>query len=77
MFFLGVLVGKGITPAHINLAGIKKRMMAEGVWPGSGRPQEQAMCSQGANNRKNIPLEDLEFYEELNKKKKARPKKHK
>jgi hypothetical protein len=35
MFLLGLFVGKGITPANINFTEIKKRMMAEGIWPGS------------------------------------------
>jgi septal ring-binding cell division protein DamX len=72
MFLLGVFVGKGITPANINLGEIKRKMMAEGVWPGFGKTQEETSSSQSAKTRKKIPLKDLEFYEELNKKKRAR-----
>ncbi len=72
MFLLGVFVGKGITPANINFAEIKKRMIAEGVWPGSGKAVQQEGVPPTTNTKKKIPLKDLEFYEKLAKKKKAR-----
>lgn len=72
MFLLGVFVGKGITPANINLSEIKKKMIAEGVWPGSGKSSQQEEFARSANTKKKIPLDDLEFYEKLAKKKKAR-----
>jgi len=71
MFLLGLFVGKGITPANINLAEIKKRMIAEGIWPGSSKPAQQEEPSATTNTKKKIPLKDLEFYEKLAKKKKA------
>ncbi len=71
MFVLGLFVGKGITPANINLAEIKKRMIAEGIWPGSGKPVQQEAPPGTTNTKKKIPLDDLEFYEKLAKKKKA------
>jgi len=71
MFLLGLFVGKGITPANINLAEIKKRMVAEGIWPGSSKPAQQEKPSATTNTKKKIPLKDLEFYEKLAKKKKA------
>ena len=71
MFLLGLFVGKGITPANINLAEIKKRMVAEGIWPGSSKPAQQEEPSARTNTKKKIPLKDLEFYEKLAKKKKA------
>jgi len=70
MFLLGLLVGKGLTPANINLAEIKRRMVAEGLWPGSGKPAP-APEKPGAAEEK-IPVKDLEFYEALAKKKQAR-----
>jgi hypothetical protein len=36
MFLLGLFVGKGITPANINFTEKKKKMIAQGIWPGSG-----------------------------------------
>jgi hypothetical protein len=72
MFLLGLLLGKGITPANINVAEIKKRMMAEGIWPGSGRTDQSGTSPKTNGEEKNISLKDLEFYEELAKKKKAR-----
>ncbi len=71
MFLLGLFVGKGITPSDINLAEIKKRMVAEGIWPGSSKPAQQEEPSATTNTKKKIPLKDLEFYEKLAKKKKA------
>jgi cell division protein FtsN len=72
MFALGIFVGKGITPANINIAEIKKRMIAEGVWPGSGKKDQPKTPAKTTNTKKKIPLKDLEFYEKLAKKKKAR-----
>jgi len=72
MFLLGVFVGKGITPANINFTEIKKKMIAEGVWPGSGTSAKQEEAARTTNTKKKIPLDDLEFYEKLAKKKKAR-----
>ena len=72
MFVLGVFVGKGITPANINLAEIKKRMVDEGVWPGSGKGGQQEGSARTTNTKRKIPLNDLEFYEKLAQKKKAR-----
>jgi cell division septation protein DedD len=72
MFVLGVFVGKGITPANINLAEIKKRMVDEGVWPGSGKAVQQEGSARTTNTKRKIPLKDLEFYEKLAQKKKAR-----
>ncbi len=75
MFLLGLFVGKGISPANINLAEIKKRMVAEGVWPGSGKTLQKEEPSQTKKTKEQIPLKDLEFYEKLAKKKKAQLKK--
>ncbi|MCG6917175.1 MAG: SPOR domain-containing protein [Deltaproteobacteria bacterium] len=72
MFVLGVFVGKGITPANINLAEIKKRMVDEGVWPGSSKSVQQEESARTTNTKRKIPLDDLEFYEKLAQKKKAR-----
>lgn len=72
MFVLGVFVGKGITPANINLAEIKKRMVDEGVWPGASKSVQQEGSARTTNTKRKIPLEDLEFYEKLAQKKKAR-----
>ena len=72
MFALGIFVGKGITPANINFTEIKKRMIAEGVWPGSGKADQQETSARTTNTKRKIPLKDLEFYEKLAKKKKAR-----
>ena len=72
MFVLGIFVGKGITPANINLAEIKKRMVDEGVWPGSSKNLQQEGSTRSTNTKRKIPLEDLEFYEKLAQKKKAR-----
>jgi cell division septation protein DedD len=72
MFVLGLFVGKGITPANINLAEIKKRMIDEGVWPGSGKDVDKQEPPRTTNTKKKIPLKDLEFYEKLAKKKKDR-----
>ena len=72
MFALGIFVGKGITPANINFAEIKKRMIAEGVWPGSGKTDQQETSTRTTNTKRKIPLKDLEFYEKLAKKKQAR-----
>jgi cell division septation protein DedD len=72
MFVLGIFVGKGITPANINFTEIKKRMIAEGVWPGSGKLEQQEASAPSTNTKRKIPLKDLEFYEKLAKKKKAR-----
>jgi cell division septation protein DedD len=69
MFLLGLFVGKGITPANINLTEIKKRMVAEGIWPGSGKTVQQEEPSRTTNTKEKIPLNDLEFYEKLAKKK--------
>jgi DedD protein len=73
MFLLGLLVGKGLTPANINLAEIKRRMVAERLWPGSGTPalEPEKPAAPGAAEDK-IPIKDLEFYEALAKKKQAR-----
>ena len=72
MFLLGLFVGKGITPANINLAEVKKRMMAEGIWPGFEKTPQKEELSADTGAKENIPLKDLQFYEELAKKKKAR-----
>ena len=71
MFLLGLFVGKGITPANINFSEIKKRMMAEGIWPGSGETGRQESPPPSTTTKKKIPLKDLEFYEKLAKKKEA------
>ena len=71
MFLLGLFAGKGITPANINFAEIKNRMIAEGVWPGSGKTDLKEKTSQAKQTKKQIPLKDLEFYDKLAKKKKA------
>ena len=71
MFLLGLFVGKGITPANINFSEIKKRMMAEGIWPGSGEMGRQESPPPSTTTKKKIPLKDLEFYEKLAKKKEA------
>jgi DedD protein len=70
MFLLGLLVGKGLTPANINLAEIKRRMVAEGLWPGSGKPAPEPEKPRVAEDK--IPVKDLGFYEALAKKKQAR-----
>jgi len=73
MFLLGLLVGKGLTPANINLAEIKRRMVAEGLWPGSGKPaSEPEKPAAPAAAEDKIPIKDLEFYEALAKKKQGR-----
>jgi cell division septation protein DedD len=72
MFVLGVFVGKGITPANINLAEIKKRMIDQGVWPGSGEAVQEEGSTSATNTMKKIPLKDLEFYEKLAQKKRER-----
>lgn len=72
MFVLGVFVGKGITPANINLAEIKKRMIDQGVWPGSEKTVQEEGSPRTTNTKKKIPLKDLEFYEKLAQKKKER-----
>jgi septal ring-binding cell division protein DamX len=71
MFLLGLFVGKGITPANINFTEIKKRMMAEGIWPGSGETGQQETPPPSTTTKGKIPLKDLEFYEKLAKKKEA------
>jgi cell division protein FtsN len=71
MFLLGLFVGKGITPANINFTEIKKRMMAEGIWPGSGETGRQESPPPSTTTKKKIPLKDLEFYEKLARKKDA------
>jgi cell division septation protein DedD len=71
MFLLGLFVGKGITPANINFTEIKKRMMAEGIWPGSSEKGRQESPPPATTTKKKIPLKDLEFYEKLAKKKEA------
>jgi hypothetical protein len=71
MFLLGLFVGKGITPANINFTEIKKRMMAEGIWPGSGETGRQETPPPSTTTKRKIPLKDLEFYEKLAKKKEA------
>ena len=71
MFLLGLFVGKGITPANINFTEIKKRMMAEGIWPGSSEMGRQESPPPATTTKKKIPLKDLEFYEKLAKKKEA------
>lgn len=75
MFLLGLFVGKGITPANINFTEIKKRMMAEGIWPGSGETDPQESPPPSTSTKKKIPLKDLEFYEKLAKKKAAQTQK--
>ncbi|MEE8620879.1 MAG: SPOR domain-containing protein [Syntrophobacteria bacterium] len=69
MFLLGLFVGKGITPANINFTEIKKRMMAEGIWPGSSETGRQESPPPSTTTKRKIPLKDLEFYEKLAKKK--------
>jgi cell division protein FtsN len=69
MFLLGLFVGKGINPASINFAEIKKRMIDQGVWPGTGKTHQGEETSLDKKTRNHIPLEDLEFYEKLAKKK--------
>lgn len=71
MFLLGLFVGKGITPANINFTEIKKRMMAEGIWPGSSEMGRQESPPPSTTTKKKIPLKDLEFYEKLARKKEA------
>ena len=71
MFLLGLFVGKGITPANINFTEIKKRMMAEGIWPGSNEMRRQESPPPSTTTKRKIPLKDLEFYEKLAKKKEA------
>ena len=71
MFLLGLFVGKGITPANINFTEIKKRMMAEGLWPGSNEMGRQESPPPSTTTKRKIPLKDLEFYEKLAKKKKV------
>jgi len=71
MFMLGLFVGKGITPANINFSEIKKKLIAEGIWPGSGRTGQREKTSETKKTIKQIPLKDLEFYEKLATKKKA------
>ena len=71
MFLLGLFVGKGITPANINFTEIKKRMMAEGIWPGSSETGRQESPPPSTTTKRKIPLKDLEFYEKLAKKKEA------
>jgi len=72
MFVLGVFVGKGITPANINLAEIKKRMIDQGVWPGSGEAVQEEGSPRTTETVRKIPLKDLEFYEKLAQKKRER-----
>jgi len=71
MFLLGLFLGKGLTPGSINFGEIKKRMMAEHIWPGSGASKEQpSETTQHATSTKGkIPVEELEFYEALARKK--------
>jgi cell division protein FtsN len=71
MFLLGLFVGKGITPANINFTEIKKRMMAEGIWPGSGETGRQETPPPSTTTKRKIPFKDLEFYEKLARKKEA------
>ncbi len=71
MFLLGLFVGKGITPANINFTEIKKRMMAEGIWPGSSETGRQESPPPSTTTKRKIPFKDLEFYEKLAKKKEA------
>jgi len=71
MFLLGLFVGKGITPANINFTEIKKRMMAEGIWPGSGETGPQETPPPSTTTKRKIPFNDLEFYEKLARKKEA------
>ncbi|UCF00706.1 MAG: SPOR domain-containing protein [Deltaproteobacteria bacterium] len=71
MFLLGLFVGKGITPANINFTEIKKRMMAEGIWPGSGETDGQKTPPPRTTEKRKIAFKDLEFYEKLAKKKEA------
>ena len=71
MFLLGLFVGKGITPGNINFTEIKKRMMAEGIWPGSGEMGRQESPPPSTTTKKKIPLKDLEFYEKLARKKES------
>ncbi|MEE9526229.1 MAG: SPOR domain-containing protein, partial [Syntrophobacteria bacterium] len=59
----------GITPANINFTEIKKRMMAEGIWPGSSETGRQESPPPSTTTKRKIPLKDLEFYEKLAKKK--------
>ena len=72
MFLLGLFVGKGITPSNINFAKIRKRMVTEGVWPGSGETTQSKKPEQKMKTQKEIPLKDLLFYRELDNKKKAK-----
>ncbi|UCG11316.1 MAG: SPOR domain-containing protein [Deltaproteobacteria bacterium] len=76
MFLLGLFVGKGITPANINLAEIRKRMIAEGIWPGSGKAPQEEKISGSQKEPAKIPVEDLEFYEELAQNKSAPSESH-
>jgi cell division septation protein DedD len=70
MFLLGLFLGKGLTPANINLTEIKKRMVAEGIWPGSGkRAAEPEKPPATTPDKEKIPMKDLGFYEALAKKK--------
>ena len=69
MFLLGLFVGKGINPASINFAEIKKRMIDQGVWPGTAKTHQREETSLDNKTRNHIPLEDLEFYDKLAKKK--------
>ena len=55
MFLLGLFVGKGITPANINFSEIKKRMMAEGIWPGSGETGRQESPPPSTTTKKKNP----------------------
>jgi hypothetical protein len=71
MFLLGLFLGKGITPANINFTEIKKRMMAEGIWPGSGETGRQETPPPSTTTKRKIPFKDLEFYEKLARKKEA------
>jgi hypothetical protein len=71
MFLLGLFLGKGITPANINFTEIKKRMMAEGIWPGSGETGRQKTPPPSTTTKRKIPFKDLEFYEKLARKKEA------
>jgi cell division septation protein DedD len=73
MFLLGLFLGKGLTPADFNLAEIKKRMVAERIWPGSGKRAVGTEKPPAAiAGEKKIPVEDLGFYEALAKKKQVR-----
>ena len=73
MFLLGILVGQGLTPANINLGEIKRRMVAAGIWPGSGKPTpESEKPAEPTTAEEKIPIKELEFYEALSKKRQAR-----